>query len=301
MPELDPTASPSRLTLVYRDLFWITLLGLLVLVLNTLLSAIGFLLPIRILTGLAYVLIIPGYCLSIVLFPRREDIDGYERAGLSLGLSVALVPILFLVINWLPWGIKLESVLLGQISLVTLLVVGSLIRRQFLPAEEIFAPGAEQTPAQWWRTQPLSDRRIYLFSIAGVLLAILALIFFVVLPRNSYQTTEFYILGPEGLAENYPRQATSGEILNVDFGIANKTSADHTYHILVIEDNFGVRQTIGSAGPFEVIAGETLKKPIEFTPLQTGADIKIEFQLFIDQDPQVHRRLELWLSVLPKP
>src|SRR5690349_2109645 len=53
---------------------------------------------VRIALGLTYVLFVPGYCLMVALFPRREDLDGVARVGTSIGLSVALVPPLALLL-----------------------------------------------------------------------------------------------------------------------------------------------------------------------------------------------------------
>jgi uncharacterized membrane protein len=39
--------------------------------------------------GLGYVFFVPGYALQALLFPRRDDLSGMERFGLSGGLSVA--------------------------------------------------------------------------------------------------------------------------------------------------------------------------------------------------------------------
>ncbi len=53
---------------------------------------------IRALVALPLVLIVPGYAWSRVLF-REGELDGIERAVLSIGLSVSIVPLAIFFLN----------------------------------------------------------------------------------------------------------------------------------------------------------------------------------------------------------
>src|SRR5574337_2061409 len=64
--------------------------------------------PARVVLGLPFVLFFPGYVLIAALYPRRSDLDGVERVALSLGLSLAVVPLIGLVLNYTLWGIRLK-------------------------------------------------------------------------------------------------------------------------------------------------------------------------------------------------
>ena len=77
--------------------------------------------PVRIVLGLLLVLFLPGYSLIAALFPRRGDLDGIERIALSFGLSIAVVPLIGLALNYTQYGIWLVPVLLG-LSLFTVLL-----------------------------------------------------------------------------------------------------------------------------------------------------------------------------------
>ena len=68
---------------------------------------------LRIPLGLAMVLIVPGYALIAALFPRRTDLDSIERIALSFGLSIAVVPLIGLGLNYTPWGIRLTPVVIS--------------------------------------------------------------------------------------------------------------------------------------------------------------------------------------------
>ena len=71
---------------------------------------------VRILLGLPFILFIPGYVLIFALFPSKKTdngIDTLERIALSFGLSIAIVPLIGLGLNYTPWGIRLEPILLS--------------------------------------------------------------------------------------------------------------------------------------------------------------------------------------------
>lgn len=64
----------------------------------------------RYVLGSLFVLYLPGYTLIEALYPRAEDLKPLERLALSLGLSLAVVPLMGLLLNYTPWGIRLAPV-----------------------------------------------------------------------------------------------------------------------------------------------------------------------------------------------
>ena len=89
--------------------------------------------PVRVLLGLLLVLFLPGYSLIAALFPRRDDLDSIERIALSFGLSIAVVPLIGLALNYTPFGIRLVPVLAGLSVFTILLAVAAGVRRLRLP------------------------------------------------------------------------------------------------------------------------------------------------------------------------
>lgn len=82
---------------------------------------------IRHLLGTLFLVYLPGYSLVKALFPAKsplrtqsENLDIVERAALSLGLSIALVPIIGLLLNYTPWGIRLGQIILGSFIATTI-------------------------------------------------------------------------------------------------------------------------------------------------------------------------------------
>lgn len=72
----------------------------------------------RIILGLPFVLFIPGYVLMAALFTKKEGMGGIERVALSFGMSIAVVPLIGLILNYTPWGVRLESVLYSVASFI---------------------------------------------------------------------------------------------------------------------------------------------------------------------------------------
>ena len=79
--------------------------------------------PVRVVLGLVLVLFLPGYSLIAALFPGRDDLGGAGWIALSFGLSIAVVPLLGLALNYTPFGIRLVPVLVG-LSVFAVLVAG---------------------------------------------------------------------------------------------------------------------------------------------------------------------------------
>jgi len=247
----------------------------------------------RLLLGLAYVLLVPGYALQAALFPRREDLDGPERLALSFGLSVAVVPPMALVLDALPWGIRTWPIVAIEALFIAVCAVAALWRRRRLPVEERFAPALEFDRHAWWAEQDRTTR--FLFRVLGLALALFALgaAAIIFTPKPGERLTEFYILGPAGLAEDYPRQAVVGQPVTVTMGIANREGVSAAYTVEVV--NAG--QPIGQAGPFFLLSEDALERPIAFAPLETGEDVKVEFYLYRDGGAEPYRSLRLWMEI----
>nr|QNO46663.1 hypothetical protein LDPDHNFI_00017 [Methanosarcinales archaeon ANME-2c ERB4] len=94
--------------------------------------------PVRVVLGLLLVLFLPGYLLVAALFPRRDDLDSIERIALSFGLSIAVVPLIGLGLNYTPYGIRLVPVLLGLSLFTVLLALIAYIRRAWISEAERF-------------------------------------------------------------------------------------------------------------------------------------------------------------------
>jgi hypothetical protein len=80
--------------------------------------------------GSMFVLFIPGYLAVEALFPNRQELDGLERLALSVGLSLALIPLVGLLLNYTPWGIRLTPIVIS-LSLLTIGLAVTALYRHF--------------------------------------------------------------------------------------------------------------------------------------------------------------------------
>jgi hypothetical protein len=93
------------------------------------------LIALRWVLGSIFVLFLPGYMAVEALFPRGLELDVIERLALSVGLSLALVPIVGLLLNYTPQGIKLDSIMTSLNILTIGLSLIALARRYRLSVE----------------------------------------------------------------------------------------------------------------------------------------------------------------------
>lgn len=249
---------------------------------------------VRLFLGLAFVLFVPGYALQAALFPRAADLDGPERLALSFGLSVAVVPPLALVLDWLPWGIRLWPIVAGEGLVVAALSIAALLRRRRLPAEERPVLAVEVDVGGWWAAQDRAGRILYGVLAGALLLAAGSAAAIILLPKPGEHFTEFYVLGPEGLAENYPREAAPGEALSVTGGIANREGLAASYRIEIRTGD----ERIGAAGPFLLQDGEVWEGPLDYALPRAGDDQQVHFYLYRDDGAEPYRSLRLWINIV---
>jgi uncharacterized protein DUF1616 len=95
--------------------------------------------------GSVFVLFLPGYVALEALFPKGRELDGVERFALSVGLSLALIPLVVLMLNYTPWGIRLTPIVIS-ITLLTLgLAFVGLARRFAMSLNRLRSDGFAQT------------------------------------------------------------------------------------------------------------------------------------------------------------
>jgi len=130
---IDPTP-PTTFTKYFRSRYnagFITATILLILaIISVYTSQISiFITFIRYMLGLLFVLFLPGYALIEALYPKEEDLSPLERLALSIGLSLALVPLVGLILNYTPWGIRLDPILIALTILTLTLLAFSTYRK----------------------------------------------------------------------------------------------------------------------------------------------------------------------------
>jgi len=85
---------------------------------------------LRYVFGALFVLYFPGATLTELLFPGEELESQLEKVALSIGLSLAVVPLIALILNYAtPWGIRLTPVLTSLTLFTFITGLGAVARK----------------------------------------------------------------------------------------------------------------------------------------------------------------------------
>ena len=130
LSEANPPSNPWSFAVNLESLwFW----GLTALVVFTLLIVFFVnaspLLYVRYVLGGVFILFLPGFMLISALYPRSGELDGLERLALSIGLSLAIVPLDGLMLNYTPWGITLAPIMVSLAFFSEALASGAMVRK----------------------------------------------------------------------------------------------------------------------------------------------------------------------------
>jgi uncharacterized membrane protein len=257
----------------------------------------------RIVLGLPFLLFFPGYTLIAALFPRKGSLGGVERLALSFGLSIAVVPLMGLVLNFTPWGIRLYPILISLAAFVIATSGVAWYRREKLSPEERFTPVfAISFPFfKDWQFRSAIDNTLSLVLAVAIGVAIATLAYSVATPKVGERFTEFYILGPGGKAENYPTQLKVGEEGRVIVGIVNREQQRASYRVEVWIDGEKTKLWVNGEERDDIAVEleneEEWEQEIGFVPQKAAEKQKVEFVLYKDGEVYFEDPPHLWVDV----
>lgn len=250
--------------------------------------------PLRAVLALPFILFFPGYTLTTALLPGKQDLDGIERVVLGFGLSIAVVPLLGLILNNTPWGISLYPVLIIVLLFTSLMSVISLSRRKKLPAEERYTL-AWRFIIPGWPEMSRRDR-VLLVTLAGaVFIGLGSLCLTTASPRASEMYTEFYVLGATGKAGDYPGELKINENKQVYLGVVNHEQRKVAYNVEVRMDGSKKKDI----GPIELEHGQKWESNTGISAREPKNKMLVEFLLTKDGESTPYRSLHLWVDVKP--
>jgi uncharacterized membrane protein len=308
--------------------------------------------PLRIVLGLPFVLFLPGYAFIAALFPEqgespvaeeselgageldgdesegylarrggRGGIDGIERVALSFGLSIAVVPLIGLVLNFTPWGIRLVPILLSVSGFTLVAAVVAAHRRWALPPEERFSvPYREWYAAgraELFEPETRTDAALNVLLVFSILLATASVGYAVAVPKQGETFTEFYLLTEDDdgdlVAAGYPTEFVVGKSKPLVVGIGNQEHEPVQYAVVVLlqdvrfvnNETVVVREAeLDRLHSGEVAHNETWMRTYEVQPTHEGERLRLLFLLYRDAEvpaePTVansYRDLRLWVNV----
>jgi uncharacterized membrane protein len=268
------------------------------------------------------VLFVPGYTLIAALFPKKADLEGIERMALSFGLSIAVVPLIGLGLNYTPWGIRLTPVVISLAIFTIVMAAAAYRRRMSQPVEERFSIQFRETINTLLGgiladDKNRLDKALTVILIITIFLSVAALVYVIVTPKQGEKFTEFYILGPGGKAYDYPTSVQAGNRSTVIVGVVNHEYALVNYTMSISLNNTPMNNTLMNNAAFygnsrndlqfiypimstnlTLLHNETWEKPVFYVLNHTGDRQKLEFLLYRDGDfTSPYRDLHLWVNV----
>jgi len=265
--------------------------------------------------GLVFVLFLPGYAATAALFPENDQIDGIERTALSFGLSIAIVPLIGLALNFTPWGIRLDPIMASVSGFILLASAIGWYRRSRLPVDERFAIVVDFKMD--FRGMPMVDKLLTIGIVVMLVASVVVLAWAITTPRTGERFTQLAILGPGGMATDYPRDLTVGQQgtvllsvksfehqpINYSMVIGLTTAADANFEI--VENSIDWDQShaltphVAIAQNFSLVHLDYYNQTFNFTVTAPGT-WKLQFLLFTEGQPisqDSYREVHLWLNV----
>ncbi|ELZ88030.1 DUF1616 domain-containing protein [Haloferax sp. Atlit-47N] len=287
--------------------------------------------PLRDIAGLVFSLFLPGYALIAALFPERgppidaEDrdrmggIDGIERVALSFGTSIAVVPLLGLVLNFTPWGLRLGPILVTLSGFTLVATAFAATRRSALPEDERLVVPYERWFAaardELFNPASRTDAMLNVVLVVSVVLATASVGYAVAVPKDGESFTELYLLTEDGndelTADNYPEELVRGEPASLVLGVGNQEHRTVNYTVVTVLQRVEVSNNSTTVLESERLRtftprlehNETWHEPHEVRPTMTGERLRLTYLLYEGAPPaaptadNAYREVHLWVTV----
>jgi len=224
------------------------------------------------------------------LFPQRGGLDTLERMLLSLGVSLMWVPLMGMGLNY-TFGIRLPSIIISVTLFIAICCGIAWWRRRSLPVEERWVFTVEIPPwGQGW------DKVLSLLLVLSILGAGGTMGYMILFPKIGEKFTEFYVLGPKGIASDYPWELSLGEEAQVTLGIINREMTEVSYKVEIRVEG----EKVAEVKPVTLEHNQKWEKLVSFVPPTAGEDQRVEFVLYKMGEAEPLHILHLWVSVPEK-
>src|SRR5437879_5284721 len=188
--------------------------------------------PLRFALALLFVLFLPGYAITATVFPRGGEMDWIERIGLSVGVSLAVVPLLGLVLSVTPAGVRIEPIV-AALLLVTLgMTVVAYEQRMALLQEDRLSLSIDLEVPRW-RDLSIVDRALALGVAAALVLGAGGLAYTMTTSPPGLAYTELYLLDAYGSISSYPSRMKVNHDAVVILVVTNHERREVNYSFLV--------------------------------------------------------------------
>lgn len=225
--------------------------------------------PLCLVTALPLVLFLPGYALAAAIFARGR-IPLRHMVVLSIGLSLAVLALGALLLNYLPGGVRA-----GWWALLLVIVVFAAAR-----AAAIRRPSRRAAPRASWKLR-LNPARAALFATGALAIVVaIVLAFIPVGAKNALGYTQMWI------------RPLEGEKAGVEIGVGSGEQEEASYRLWVRFGNGEAPQ----GRYFKLAPGETRVVRL-LTEKQPAKAEQISAALFKQGGPgRAYRRVSTWIA-----
>jgi uncharacterized membrane protein len=137
------------------------------------------------------------------------------------------------------------------------------------------------------------NRILLIALLAAILVCIGAIIYLSLTPQPSDKFTEFYLLNQDGKASDYPREIKAGQPVTVILGVVNHETNPATYKVQIMVNG----ATINTLETGNLLNNQKLERKIDITLNNAGANQRVEFYLFMNNQENPHIKDPLVLIV----
>ncbi|WP_339106467.1 DUF1616 domain-containing protein [Haloterrigena salinisoli] len=266
---------------------------------------------LRLLVAFPLVLFLPGYALVSVLFPatersgrealstridrQRRGIDVLERLGLSVALSLAIVPIVGLVLPFTQWGFTTVAMAAALCAVTVVFAQVGVVRRFRTPASERFSVSPLASLARLRRDESAVATASSILVVLTIGLAAGALLLGFLVPPSTGGYTELALYsgadGEEQVAGNITDDVAPGESVPVTVSITNQEGESTDYTVVVqeqvIENDTVVERTRLESLETTLDDGTTGNGELNVTPTASeGETVRVSVLLYQGEPPE---------------
>lgn len=247
---------------------------------------------VRLISGLVFSLVAPGYCLLAAVFPRAHTLDMTTRFGLSMGLSIALTTIIGLTLNYTTIGIGSKSVLISLTFLVVIFSVIAFRRRSKVEGErdDEVDSGNYILIRKLPRVLSVFIVSLLIFSVSGVNLR-------ADMTRGSdieEPFTEFYSIELDSGENAGKGFYATGEPVLFTLTVINREGVDTSYQVVVAAEE-GEDQVFD----FRLESGEQWRQVVVVVHNLEHQNAKVSFFLYKQGIATSYHFLYTWLTIRP--
>ncbi|QWC20224.1 DUF1616 domain-containing protein [Halorubrum sp. 2020YC2] len=286
-------------------------------------TAVGTASAVRLPFAALLLLVLPGYVTAAFAYAEREREPWtfpalVERFALSLGGSLAVLPLLALLVSVAAGALTRWGLVAAASAYVLAGAAATVARRARRPASggrtlSVGSRGDTSAP-DGWLSGDVTPVTVVL--AASMLLAVAALGAAVAVPADGEATTDLHLLTEQDgelVANEYPDALTEGESAAVTVGVTNEEHRSVEYtavtevqrvevdgRSIVVADKRRVDRH-----EFELAHGESWREQQEFRATLTGETVRFVTYLYRGDPPEnptaasAYRTAYVWVDVSP--